>query len=245
MLERILNGLTGTVPTAANDFCNYMKCESFNEFVVELARLFKDKEPICIVLDNVESMRDNTNSVSSSMALLLASFQRLGLLSDLNVCVVFVTNLVWERFRSKWTSVEPVLVHFSDYSKSCILDILIYNFEPCGQIDDELELYKTFVTLIYDVFHESCNKLNEIMYLVQLLYKIYRQPVLEKTVLSTETGKLYTRIHPFLKNALGKLYLREISSNEWNRIVTEHTENSAKTKNSLIKSSARKILTLV
>ncbi|KAK9718611.1 hypothetical protein K7432_005333 [Basidiobolus ranarum] len=88
--------------------------------------------------------------------------------------------------------------------------------------DEDITFFLGFVDVLYDVFHRNCKDLNEMRHLVAMIFPKYIQPVLENQAQRTETTKLFRLVQPFLTAAADKLYLREISSAEWERKSAEN-----------------------
>lgn len=63
------------------------------------------------VLDNAERLRNMEGHI-------LPVFLRLSELSDCNVCVILLTQIIWEKFNATSGYLDPVKINFPDYSKS-------------------------------------------------------------------------------------------------------------------------------
>ncbi|KAF8977145.1 Origin recognition complex subunit 5 [Entomortierella lignicola] len=209
----------------AQDDVPWEKCENINEFV-EWCRKICDKdgsdESISdkrrvpsrsnqhdtryLVLDRAERLRDTAPT-------LIPVLMRLQELTGRNICVILITTIVWEKFRSKTGGYEPIILNFPQYSKDISFTIAILERDiPDGQ---DKELYTRFVDLVYDVFQRNCKDLNEIRHLVALLFPLYIKPVKEGKIQKHEGLKLHRHIQAYFVEAMDKLYLREISSMEW------------------------------
>lgn len=168
------------------------------------ARPKGEKDTRYLVLDRAERLRDTAPT-------LIPVLMRLQELTGRNICVVLVTTIVWEKFRSKTGGYEPIILHFPQYSKSETISILERDL-PEGE---DTELYMRFVDLVYDVFQRNCKDLNEIRHLVALLFPLYVKPVKEGKIQRHEGLKLHRHIQAYFVEAMDKIYLREISSMEW------------------------------
>ncbi|KAL1917229.1 uncharacterized protein VTP21DRAFT_4885 [Calcarisporiella thermophila] len=203
--EHALNQLTGTQPRHENDYCGYTRCEYFDDFV----RFLKDAcgdgvETRYLVFDRAERLRDMAPTF-------LPALLKLPELTGKNLCVILISSVVWEKFRAKTGSYEPYLLHFTDYTKQDIAQILAKDCPP----DQDVAFFLQFVDVVYDVFHKNCKDLNELRHLVALLFPVYVQPVLDSRVQKTEHIKLFKMAQEYFAEATDKLYLREISSAEW------------------------------
>lgn len=193
------------------------RCDSLAAFVLELRELVDAIDADAprttyIVLDNAERLRESTD--------VLAALLRLGELTRAAVCPVLISTLIWEKFRGGTGFTEPYVVHFPAYSKADTLAILELD---CPEPAD-LELFKQFTTLLFDVFHGPCRDLNELRHLAALLFPLYRAPVDDNTLAASNTAALYKSISPHFKQQLSRLYLRETSTAEWSAAQTEQTQ---------------------
>lgn len=162
------------------------KCENINEFV-EWCRKICDQDDMddsnntsqdigpagkkdtrYLVLDRAERLRDTAPT-------LIPVLMRLQELTGRNICVILITQIVWEKFRSKTGGYEPIVLNFSQYTKTETIAILERDM-PRGE--DPI-MYMRFVDLVYDVFQRNCKDLNEIRHLVSLLFPLYVKPVKE------------------------------------------------------------------
>ncbi|KAI1315726.1 Origin recognition complex subunit 5 [Mortierella claussenii] len=210
---------------AAQEDILWDKCENTTEFM-EWCRRICDTEDDCevasedspgrpkgqhdtryIVLDRAERLRDTAPN-------LIPVLMRLQELTGRNICVILITTIVWEKFRSKTGGYEPIILNFPQYTKDKLRSTIaiLERDLPEGQ---DRELYMRFVDLVYDVFQRNCKDLNEIRHLVALLFPLYIKPVKEGKIQKHEGLKLHRHIQAYFVEALDKLYLREISSMEW------------------------------
>ncbi|KAF9927322.1 Origin recognition complex subunit 5 [Linnemannia zychae] len=213
---------------STHSLLEWQKCENVNEFI-EWCRKICDAENDAtsnghhdrhslrkpsggqyknetryLVLDRAERLRDTAPT-------LIPVLMRLQELTGRNICVIFISTIVWEKFRSKTGGYEPIVVNFPQYTKSETIAILR---KDCPT-EEDLELFLRFVDLVYDVFQRNCKDLNEIRHLVALLFPLYIKPVKEGKIQKHEGLKLHRHIQAYFVEAMDKLYLREISSTEW------------------------------
>jgi origin recognition complex subunit 5 len=144
---------------------------------------------------------------------LLPVLLRLSELTERNICVVFISNIVFEKFRIKGGGIEPYLIRFPEYTREDTLKILQLDFKPTEELDTEF--YTGFLELIYNIFCHNCKDLNELRYFASLLFPIYIKPLQSGVVEKHEKAKLFKHAQPYFADATEKLYLREISSAEW------------------------------
>ncbi|KAF7246643.1 Origin recognition complex subunit 5, partial [Varanus komodoensis] len=111
LLEEILRQLQ-CLSIKENDV-PFVSCDTFNDFV----RLFKrttvapdlQNQTIYIVLDNAENLREIEANI-------LPGFLRLQELTERNVTVVLLSEIVWELLRPATGCLEPLPIYFPDYS---------------------------------------------------------------------------------------------------------------------------------
>ena len=145
----------------------YPRCENMNAFIRLLKYQIKEQEhgneTVYIVLDKAERLRDMDAHV-------LPAFLRLQELTQCNICVVMISEIVWEKFRFGTGFCEPITVHFPDYSKHELLQIMS---RDCP-IDQPKEFYAAYCQLLLSVFYSVCRDLNELRHLVsQICSDIY------------------------------------------------------------------------
>ncbi|KAF8936636.1 Origin recognition complex subunit 5 [Haplosporangium gracile] len=178
-----------------NNPLDWNKCENVNEFVEWCRKICDTKDELddfnetrgnhrtvpgsiskhqndtrYLVLDRAERLRDTAPT-------LIPVLMRLQELTGRNICVILITTIVWEKFRSKTGGYEPIVLNFPQYTKSETVAILRRDL-PTGE-EEDLDLYMRFVDLVYDVFQRNCKDLNEIRHLVALLFPLYIKPVKE------------------------------------------------------------------
>ncbi|XP_033745770.1 origin recognition complex subunit 5-like [Pecten maximus] len=213
MYEKILNKLQGLRSYMA-DPDSYLKCDNMNDFIRMFRQVCEDqglnKQTVYIVLDKAECLRDKEVNI-------LPTFLRLQELTHQNVCVILMTEIVWEKFRTGTGYCEPYIVNFPDYTKDEVLTILTED-RPDGS---EADFYSMYLNLLLSVFHMVCRDLREIRYLAGLNYEKYCQPIRTGEAEASDTRKLWKNIEPHLKKALQTVYLREVSSSQWEKAQQE------------------------
>ncbi|CAO3588911.1 unnamed protein product [Absidia cylindrospora] len=237
IFERALNEWCGWTPCVDNAFSNICKTDSIHQFVKIIQQGVSvpghddnakihlgDRETIYLVLDCAERLRDMP---SSNLPVLL----RLSELTRKNVCVILLSTIVFEKFRMKGGSYEPMYLRFPDYTEHETLQILNLDFMTTErritvQNDDDDDktvvmlddaFFNSYGQLIYAIFNHNCKDLNELRYFAALLLPLYIKPIQEGTVGVHEIAKLFKQAQPYFAEATDKLYLREISSAEWTK----------------------------
>jgi len=137
---------------------------------------------------------------------------RLQELTRHNICTVFISRIVFDKYRTATGSVEPLPIQFSAYSKPQVIRILQLNCPTQDPVDQNL--FAGFSTIIYDAFQNSCKDLNELIRVTMRLWPKYIEPVRLGHVKPTDSIRLYNNIAPVLRDWFAKLFLRELSSSE-------------------------------
>ncbi|RKP19371.1 hypothetical protein ROZALSC1DRAFT_29021 [Rozella allomycis CSF55] len=198
-----------------------VSCDNPLDFASILKNQQIDKNVI-MVLNHAEKLRDWDGSI-------LTALFNLNKLSNLNITIVLLSTIVWDRFRSK-TFQDPILFHFSDYTKEQIIDVISEEIYSCNDKSYCQTVVRPFVELIYDIFHACCSQLKELIYLSKLLFPHYIYPIQQGIIVESDRARLYKWIQPFISQNINKLYLREISLYQFdtNRddIMEKYTTNS-------------------
>ncbi|KAI7904142.1 origin recognition complex, subunit 5 [Cokeromyces recurvatus] len=214
LFEHSLDRLIKHKPTFTNGYTTSRKIDNVQQFVKavqeNVSAITRTKY---LILDKAERIRDMPGTI-------LPVLLRLSELTERNICVVLISNIVFEKFRVKGGGVDPYLIRFPDYTREDTLRILQLDFKPTT-IDSIIELnnefYEGFLEVIYSIFCHNCKDLNELRYFSSLLFPIYIKPLQEGLVERHERAKLFKYAQPYFAEATEQLYLREISSAEWNK----------------------------
>lgn len=237
LFEHAFDELVRHQPTYKNGFKTSQKIDTIQQFVKCIRQTFeKDKETKYLILDRAERLRDMPGTV-------LPVLLRLSELTSANICVIFISNIVFEKFRVKGGGVEPFLIRFPEYTREDTIKILQLDFRPShvtvGEEEDkdendseknmleevylDADFYAEFLDLIYNIFCHNCKDINELRYTASLLFPLYIKPIREGLVQVHEKSKLFTYARPYFNAATDKLYLREVSSAEWSKETKDLT----------------------
>ncbi|EDS42384.1 origin recognition complex subunit [Culex quinquefasciatus] len=220
--KAILNRLTGHVPCAANGYASLASVDSMKDFVVHLARLSPSRSYI-VVLENAERVRDMDHNV-------LPMLLRLPEVTGLNVCVVLVWDLPFEKYFVR-TGLAPVVKLFvAEYSKKDILVILMNDFEAVLQacqlseeeIDKRLKIvemltpdfFENYLNIFLNVFFKVCRDLKELQLVALECFHKYCEPMLDGTIAADDVTRLWRNISKTLKLALGTIFMRMRNVNQ-------------------------------
>uniref|UniRef100_A0A8C5G2V5 Origin recognition complex subunit 5 n=1 Tax=Gouania willdenowi TaxID=441366 RepID=A0A8C5G2V5_GOUWI len=178
--------------------------------------LMKELEVTALVMEKAELLRD-------ADANLLPALLRLQELVDDNITVILLSEIVWEKFRPNTGCFEPLLLHFPDYSKGELQQILSTDSHPSYSA----ELYSSYINILLGVFYSVCRDLRELRHLAALNFNKFCEPLTEGKVKETETHKLWRNIEPHLKKAMQTVYIREVSSLQWEQMQQTEDEGGA------------------
>ncbi|XP_005089925.1 origin recognition complex subunit 5 [Aplysia californica] len=223
LFEHILNNIPQN-PDADIPDCDdddeeeYIQCDDMTSFVRQLTNIVSEKpfgeQTLYIVLDKAERLRD-------SHIFMLPALLRLQELTGLNICTILISEIVWEKFRFGTGFNEPYCLHFPDYSRHELMEIMCLDSpSTCDK-----ELYSMYINIVLSVFHMVCRDLRELRHLAKLNFPYFIEPVLSGEADATQTRKLWRNIEPHLKKALKSVYLREVSSQQWEKMQQAELEN--------------------
>uniref|UniRef100_A0A673GBW0 Origin recognition complex, subunit 5 n=1 Tax=Sinocyclocheilus rhinocerous TaxID=307959 RepID=A0A673GBW0_9TELE len=193
------------------------RCPSLSDFV-RLYKQMSSNSPATqtryIILDRAERMRDMDFS-------LLPALLRLQELVNDNVTVILLSEIVWEKFRPNTGCFEPLLFHFPDYSKGkSLVQILSWDHHPSYTP----ELYASYINILLGVFFSVCRDLRELRHLAALNFSKFCEPLEKGEAKESDIHKLWKNIEPHLQRAMQTVYLREVSSVQWEQQQMDEKE---------------------
>ncbi|KAH8287815.1 hypothetical protein KR018_000748 [Drosophila ironensis] len=217
LLENVLDAL-------AADMEAPVKADNMLEFVEQLRGYAtepegKRKPPgFLIVVDNAERLRDMEANV-------LPVLLRLQQLTRLNVCVVLLSQLPFEKFYNKTGLSEVISLHLAQYNKADTQRILGSDFERVrGQFVEKLasepqrlaifkeamteDFYNNYLNIFLSVFYKACREVPELQLTARKCFVTYLEPVLDGTVEATDISRLWRHIAGPLRSALTQIYMR-------------------------------------
>ncbi len=86
------------------------RCDNANDFARYLRQVC-DTRPVCIVLDKAERMRDLNDGM------LIPTLAKIPEFTGLNICIILISEIPFEKFRCGTGSLEPINIFFPQYSK--------------------------------------------------------------------------------------------------------------------------------
>uniref|UniRef100_A0A8C5MMX8 Orc1-like AAA ATPase domain-containing protein n=1 Tax=Leptobrachium leishanense TaxID=445787 RepID=A0A8C5MMX8_9ANUR len=134
--EEILNKLHNHYPAPENEYSSYERCDTFNDFV----RMFKK----AVVSEDL---------VKETVYI-----------TECNVTVLLLTEIVWETFRPNTGCLEPLSIYFADYSKAELQKILSSD----NPDEYSAEFYASYINILLGVFYTVCRDIKELRHLVRI-----------------------------------------------------------------------------
>ncbi|EDV32002.1 uncharacterized protein Dana_GF14261 [Drosophila ananassae] len=214
MLENLLDSLaSGQGP---------IKADNMLDFVEQLRRWHDDPEGLSegflIAVDNAERLRDMDANV-------LPVLLRLQQLTKLNLCVILMSQLPFEKFYNKTGLSDVIILHLAQYNKGETQRILASDFSQMrgnlikkyAKEHDRLEIFKEVMTedfynnymnIFLSVFYKACRDLPELQLTARKCFSIYLEPVLDGSVEATDISRLWRHIAGPLRSALTQIYMR-------------------------------------
>nr|XP_023681727.1 origin recognition complex subunit 5 isoform X1 [Paramormyrops kingsleyae] len=160
------------------------------------------------------------NSKYHSSTLICSAVQ--GQVED-NVTVILLSEIVWDKFRPSTGCFEPLQLHFPDYSKAELQQILAQDSHPSYSA----ELYTFYINILLGVFYSVCKDLRELRHLAALNFPKFCEPLEKGEAEESDTHKLWRNIEPHLKKAMQTVYLREVSSFQWEEQLKQDGETQS------------------
>ncbi|CAG0887501.1 unnamed protein product [Darwinula stevensoni] len=146
--------------------------------------------------------------------LVLPLIMRLQDFTSANLSVVFLIRTSCEKFKSPHSFPFPIQISFPQYSKDDLVSILMQDCPP----GVEQHFYKNFLNLLLSVFYPACRNLSELRFLARNNFSKYQEPVVAGDVSANDLRRLWRHIEPQLKRAMQSLFLREVSSAQWEKL---------------------------
>jgi origin recognition complex subunit 5 len=200
LFEQVLNQLI-SVRRNEDQSDERISCSTPYNFITHLKRHCAHRKEITyLVFDHAERLRTEP--------LLLSLLLRLDELTGAPICVILVSNIVWEKFHMKTGVREPIPIHFPYYERDQLIAICCLEC-PTGENED---FFRGFVGLLIDLVAICCCDLNELRRLLRELFPKFKEPIILKGLKQEDTTKLFASIRPHLNNIWQRLYLRNITA---------------------------------
>lgn len=213
LYETILNKLSNHIPTRETKYASAYRCDNMKDFVNHLNDIQCGYEPVIIVLENANKLRDMDQNI-------LPAFMRLKEFCKINVCTILVSDITFEKFYTKTGLREPIKVFFPQYTKDELYKIImnqqtqyisyvLQKTETDSKTDiSKPDIFANYLNAFLSVFYRPCRDLVELKHMARLNFVKYCEPILNGSTKTDDVTKLWRHIAPVLKSSLETLYLR-------------------------------------
>ncbi|XP_050310630.1 origin recognition complex subunit 5 [Anthonomus grandis grandis] len=193
----------------------YAKCDNLMEFISCLKNVEINLSNSVIVVDKAEELR-------GMEANLLPAFLTLPELTEIPISVIFLSEIVFEKYYYRLNVVEPIKIHFPQYTKDSLLDILARDFDHVRQLMTEnfgdsltfdREFYRKYLNVFLSVFYRACRDLRELRYMSRKNFLVYCEPIVKEELTVNDYMALWRRISPTFTASAEVLYLRLCDGN--------------------------------
>jgi origin recognition complex subunit 5 len=206
LFEAILNKLCGLEDA---------KCDNMMDFVDNLQRNRTEIAGSVLIIDKAEKLRTMDFN-------LFPGFLKLReLTGGIPLSVVFLSQIILQKFFASNSLVEPIQIAFPQYNKEELLEILSLDVDYArslimnntdGSFRFDLDFYRNYLNVFLSIFYRNCRDLSELRYIARANFPDYCRPIINKENTAEDSMALWRKIAPSLKQALQGLYLR-ISTN--------------------------------
>jgi len=124
--------------------------------------------------------------------------------TGINIGVVLISEIPYEKFRFGCGSLEPIQIFFPQYTKDEILDLLK---KECD-INQDPALYSMYLSMILGVFLFACRDLCELRYIASQNFDSFMEPIITNQIERNQPVKLWRHLEPKLRQSLNQVYLR-------------------------------------
>nr|XP_012219212.1 PREDICTED: origin recognition complex subunit 5 [Linepithema humile] len=220
MYNYILNDLTASIKESSSSALLKHNCDNIMDFVLLLKKIFHcDNRPIVLVFDKCHRIRHFDVTF-------LPAVLRLKELSGINICTIFISEITWDKFNTKIGALMPVKIHFSQYTKDEMAQLLLLD-KPAKY---EVDFYKNYLNLFLSVFYRFCRDLNELRHMAKVNFAKYVEPIESKRIEPDNVAALWRNISGVLRSNLEVIYLR-VSTNDFSqsdRQISREIESTTK-----------------
>lgn len=211
LFETILNEWTGHRLNSQN-LQPYAKCDNLMDFIAYFRDVEEDEMllEVVLVLDKAEELLNMDSN-------LLRAFLRLKELTEYPITVVFISQLVYEKFNGKNDDIPVVKVHFPQYTKEELLEIMTLDYEDSKDLllesysetfTYDRPFFKNYLNALLSVFYRACRDVEELRRAAQQNFLKYCEPIIKKECTVNDAMVLWRKSVPKLKSSLDVLYLR-------------------------------------
>ncbi|XP_025074011.1 LOW QUALITY PROTEIN: origin recognition complex subunit 5 [Pogonomyrmex barbatus] len=194
----VLDDLTASTKKSDGDTQSRHSCDNIMDFILALRKISRnDKRPIVLVFDKCHKIRHFDVTF-------LPAIVRLKELSGINICTILISEIVWDKFNTKIGILRPIKIHFPQYTKDELAQLLLLD-KP---VNYDMDFYKNYLNLFLSVFFRFCRDLNELRHMAKINFAKYVEPIESKRIDQNNVAALWRNISPILKSNLEIIYLR-------------------------------------
>lgn len=224
--EAILNKLADHEIGHENNFENFAKCETMEDFVDELNLLDGDRSYV-LILKNHERI----HSVDKNILPVLLRLNQV--VAKLNICCILIGSKPMVHQTSMQALPDTKQIHCGQYSKNELLSILqlqehflkrrlerifIHNtdvidadlhkrqFEIIKSLDSNF--FAGYFDMFLSLFYGVCRNVRELLYLSNEHFPTYCRPVIEEAMEPNDCRKLWKNMEIPFQRAMNSIYCR-------------------------------------
>ncbi|KAL1491920.1 hypothetical protein ABEB36_012440 [Hypothenemus hampei] len=227
LFESILNQLTNHKidPKLGTP---YAKCENLMEFcnqVKSIVDTFELNQSV-IVVDKAEELRNMEFN-------LLPAFLKLRKLTEISISVIFLSDIVFEKYYFKLNIVEPLKICFPQYNKDELLEILTEDFKFAQvslfdhynkTLNFTVEFFQGYLNVFLSFFYRACRDLRELRQMSRKNFIFYCEPIYKGQLTLNDSMALWKNISPILTSSAEVLYLRITSATSSKNSIGKTTQ---------------------
>ncbi|KAK9279061.1 hypothetical protein L1049_012736 [Liquidambar formosana] len=219
LFESILNQLLLHRKSAANGYSSAKRCERPSDFInllrealIDVTNNLKENsgklsskklmgrangKMIYLIFDNLELVREWDKSSN----ILPFLFKLYDLLKMPEVGLIFISNTSPDTYYSNTGYIEPVPVHFPDYTEDDLHQIFMRN-------QANPKLYSSFLDIVMRPFSRITRRVDELSTAFSPLFKKYCEPLSDLGLAPNEEMKrrLFSHLHPHIAPSLNEIF---------------------------------------
>ncbi|XP_059651389.1 origin of replication complex subunit 5 isoform X2 [Cornus florida] len=152
---------------------------------------------VYLIFDNLELVREWDKSSN----ILPFLFKLYDILKMPEVGLIFISNTSFDTYHSDTGYIEPVPVHFPDYTEDDLRQIFVRN-------QANPKLYSSFLDVVLRPFCRITRRVDELSTAFSSLFKKYCEPLCDLGVIPNEEMKrrLYSHLQPHIVNTLKEIF---------------------------------------
>ncbi|CAG9768036.1 unnamed protein product [Ceutorhynchus assimilis] len=224
LFESILNQLSGHEidPKIGAPFA---RCDNLMDFVEHIQKM--SLAGSVIVIDKAEELRNMEFN-------LLPGFLTLQELTNVQISVIFLSEIAFEKYYYKLNILEPFKLHFPQYTKDELLEILALDFDYLENVSTscDRDFYRNYLNVFLSVFYRACRDLSELRHMSRKNFIVYCEPIDKNQLTVHDSMALWKHISPIFTASMQVLYLR--TSNDSSKPLAQNLELPFYTKYLLI-----------